>query len=169
MNCSQISKDTSFKDNNVESSTSSVYRHQRGEGGLVTSVRSSANFFCLKETDRLFSCYFFLHSPPEAPRFSTQILFYTMAIPTLKWSARKGAPKTTGDTPIYSDNEGPNPNANDTPTVFTIKHYKWLLQYQQLVQFYLVRGHTYLTRHNADNSLAERASYQRTKMGIILK
>jgi hypothetical protein len=93
---------------------------------------SELNFqiiLCLKETGCLFSCYFFLHFPPEAPRLPTQILFYTMAIPTLKWPARNvapktigewparnSAPKTTGDTPMYSDNEGPNPNANDTPT-----------------------------------------------------
>jgi hypothetical protein len=96
------------------------------------------------------------------------ILFYTMATPTLKWSLIIGATKTTGDTPM-SDNEGPNPNANDTPTFFTIKHYKWILQYQQLFQFYLVHGHTTVTRRNADNSLAEWASYQRSKMGAVDK
>jgi hypothetical protein len=92
-----------------------------------------------------------------------------MATPTLKWPLRIVAPKTTGDTPMFSDNEGPNPNANDTPTFFTIKHYKWLLQYQQLFQFYLVHGHTNITRRNADNSLAEWASYQRSKMGAVDK
>jgi hypothetical protein len=60
-----------------------------------------------------------------------------MANPTLKWPLISGAPKTTGDTPISSDNEGPNPNPNDnnSPTFFIIKHYKWLLQYQQIFQF----------------------------------
>jgi hypothetical protein len=82
-----------------------------------------------------------------------------MATPTLKWPLIIGAPKTTGDTQTFSDNEGPNPNANDTPTFFTIKHYKWLLQYQQLFQFYLVHGHTNVARRNADNSLAEWALY----------
>jgi hypothetical protein len=91
-----------------------------------------------------------------------------MATPTLKWALRIGAPKTTGDT-MFSDNEGPNPNANDTPTCFTIKHYKWLLQYQQLFQFYLVHGHSNVIRRNANNSLAEWASYQRSKMGAVDK
>jgi hypothetical protein len=93
-----------------------------------------------------------------------------MATPILKWPAINGVPKTTGDTPIMSsDNEGPNPDANDTPTFFTIKYYKWLLQYQQLFQCYLVHGHTNITRHNADNYIAEWASYQRYKMGIVNK
>jgi hypothetical protein len=52
---------------------------------------------------------------------------------------------------------------------FTIKHYKWLLQYQQLFQFYLVHGHTNVTRRNVDNSLAEWASYQRYKIGAVDK
>jgi hypothetical protein len=82
-----------------------------------------------------------------------------MATPTLKWPPISGAPKPTGDTPVSSDNEGPNPNANDTPTFFTIKHYKWLLQYHQLFKFYLVHGHINVTRRNADNSLAEWALY----------
>jgi hypothetical protein len=92
-----------------------------------------------------------------------------MATPTLKWPSRNGAPKTTGDTPMSSDNEGPKPNVNDTPTFFTIKHYKWILQYQQIFQFYLVHGHTNATRHNADNSLVEWATYQRSKMRIVNK
>jgi hypothetical protein len=92
-----------------------------------------------------------------------------MTTPTLKWSARKGTPKTTGNTPMSSDNEGPDPNANDAPTFFTIKHYKWLLQYQQLFQFYLFHRHTNATRRNTDNSLVEWASYQRSKMGISNK
>jgi hypothetical protein len=83
-----------------------------------------------------------------------------MATTNLKWAARKGFPKTSDDTPMTSDNEGPSPNANDTPAFFTIKDYKWLLQYQQLFQFYLVHRHTYVTRANVDNSLAEWASYQ---------
>jgi hypothetical protein len=87
-----------------------------------------------------------------------------MATPTLKWPLRIGAPKSTSDNSTFSDNEGSNPNANNTPTFFTINHYKWLLQYQQLFQFYLVHGHTNVTRRNADNSLAEWASYQRSKM-----
>jgi hypothetical protein len=70
---------------------------------------------------------------------------------------------------MSSDNEDPNPDANDTPTCFTINHYKWLLQYQQLFQFYLVHGHTNVTRRNADNSLAEWAPYQRSKMRSIDK
>jgi hypothetical protein len=70
---------------------------------------------------------------------------------------------------MSSNNEGPDPNANDTPTFFTIKHYKWLLQYQQFFQFYLVHGQTNITRHNADNSLAEWASYQRSKIGAVDK
>jgi hypothetical protein len=61
---------------------------------------------------------------------------------------------------MSSINEGPNPNANATPTFFTIKHYKWLLQYQQLFQFYLVSGDTNVTRRNANNYLAEWASYK---------
>jgi hypothetical protein len=127
-------------------------------------------FFGLKETHRLLSCYFFLHFPPKAPEVSSiQILFYTMATPSLKCFARKGASKTSGDTPVSSDNEGTNPNANDAPTFFIIKHYKWILQYQQLFQFYLVNGHTNVTRRNADNSLAEWASYQRSKMGAVGK
>jgi hypothetical protein len=142
---------------------------------MSTPLDSKQNFqiiFCLKETDCLFSCYFFLHFPPEAPRFPTQILFYTMATSsTLKWPARNGAPKTTG--PVSSDNEGPNrnrnPNANNTPTFFTIKHYKWLLQYQQIFQFYLVNRHTNITRRNSDNYLAEWASYQRSKMELVNK
>jgi hypothetical protein len=79
------------------------------------------------------------------------ILYYTVGTPTLKWPVRIGAPKPTGDTPMSSDNKGPNPNANDTPIFFTIKHYKWLLQYQQLFQFYLVHGHSNVTRRNAEN------------------
>jgi hypothetical protein len=59
----------------------------------------------------------------------------------------------------------PNPNANDTPTFFTIKYYKWILQYQQLFQFYLVHGYTNVTKGNAKNSLVEWALYQRSKMG----
>jgi hypothetical protein len=90
----------------------------------------------------------------------TQMLFYTMATPTLKWPARS-APKTTGDTPMSSDNEGPNPNPNDTPTFF----HNQALQFQ----FYLFHGHTNVTRHNANNSLAGWASYQRSKMGIVNK
>jgi hypothetical protein len=58
-----------------------------------------------------------------------------MATPTLKWPLRIGCPKTTGDTPMSSDNEGPNPNAKYTPTFFTIKHYKWLLQYHSSSNF----------------------------------
>jgi hypothetical protein len=92
-----------------------------------------------------------------------------MATPTLKWSLIIDAPKTTGDTPMSSDNDGPNPNANDTPTFFTIKHYKWLLQYHQLFQFYLVHGHTNVTRRNVDNYLVEWALYQRSKMGAVDK
>jgi hypothetical protein len=92
-----------------------------------------------------------------------------MATPTLKWPLRIGAPKTTVDTPMFSDNECPNPNANDTPTFFTIEHCKWLLQYHQLFQFYLVHGHTNVTTRNADNSLAEWASYQRSKMEAVDK
>jgi hypothetical protein len=94
-----------------------------------------------------------------------------MATPTLKWPLRIGAPKSTSDNSTFSDNDGsnPNPNANNTPTFFKIKHYKWLLQYQQLFQFYLVHGHINVTRHNADNSLAEWASYQRSKMVVTDK
>jgi hypothetical protein len=61
------------------------------------------------------------------------------------------------------------PNASDTPTCFTIKHYKWLLQHQQLFQSYLVHGHTTVTRGNVDNSLAEWTSYQRSKMETVGK
>jgi hypothetical protein len=86
------------------------------------------------------------------------------ATPTLKWPLRIGAPRSTSDNSTFSDNDGSNPNANDTSIFFTIKHYRWLLQYQQLFQFYLVHGHTNVTRRNADNSLAEWASYQRSKM-----
>jgi hypothetical protein len=92
-----------------------------------------------------------------------------MATPALKWPLRIGAPKTTGDTPMSSGNEGPNSNANDKPPFFTIKHYKWILQYQQRFQFYLVHGHTNVTRRNADSSLAEWASNQRSKMGAVDK
>jgi hypothetical protein len=89
-----------------------------------------------------------------------------MATSSLKWPLRIGAPKSTSDNPTFSDNEGsnPNPNTNDTPPYFTIKHYKGILQYQQLFQFYLAHGHTNVTRRNADNSLAEWASYQTSKM-----
>ena len=78
-----------------------------------------------------------------------------------------GLPKTSEDSPISSDNEGPTPKPNDTPTFFTIKHYRWLLQYQKLFQFHLVHGHTNVTRANVDNSLAEWASYQRSKMEAV--
>jgi hypothetical protein len=88
-----------------------------------------------------------------------------MVTPTPKWPLKSGAPKTTGDSSMLSDNEGPNPNANNTPTFSTIKHNEWILQYQQLFQFYLVHGHTNINRRNADNSLVEWASYQRSKMG----
>jgi hypothetical protein len=115
-----------------------------------------------------FQVIFSLSSPRRSTAFQPElILFYTMATPYLKWPLTIGAPKTTGDTPIFSDNEGPNPNANNTPTFFTIKHYKWLLQYQQLFQFYLVHGHTNVTRRNADNYLVEWASHQRSKMGAV--
>jgi hypothetical protein len=70
---------------------------------------------------------------------------------------------------MSSDDGGPSPNANDTPTFFTIKHYKYILQYQQLFQFYLVHRHTNVTRRNADTHLSEWASYQRSKMGITNK
>jgi hypothetical protein len=82
-----------------------------------------------------------------------------MATPTLKWPLRIGALKSTRDNSMFSDNEGSNPNANDTPTFLRIKHYKWLLKYQQLFQFYLVHGHTNVTRRSAENLLAEWASY----------
>jgi hypothetical protein len=92
-----------------------------------------------------------------------------MATTSLKWAARKGAPpKKYGYTPMSSENEIPNPNAKDTPSFFTIKHYKWFVQYQQLFQFYLVHGHTNVTRGN-DNSLSEWASYQRSEMGEVVK
>jgi hypothetical protein len=48
-------------------------------------------------------------------------------------------------------------------------NFTWSLQYQQLFQFYLVHGHTNVTRRNADNSLAEWALYQRSKMGDVDK
>jgi hypothetical protein len=78
-------------------------------------------------------------------------------------------PRTYGDTPISSDNEGSNPNTNDIPAFFTTNHYKWLLKYQQLFQFYVVHGHTNVIRVNADNSLVEWVSYQRAKMGAVDK
>jgi hypothetical protein len=88
-----------------------------------------------------FQVIFSFTFPQRSTAFQPElILFYTMATHTLKWPLRIGAPKTTGDSSMFSDNEGPNPNANNTPTFFTIKHYKWLLQYQQLFQFYLVHG-----------------------------
>jgi hypothetical protein len=100
----------------------------------------------------------------RSTQIQTTLVLYTMATPTLKWPLRIGAPKSTSDNSTFSDNEGSNPDTNDTPTFFTIKHCKWLLQYQQLFQFYLVHGHTNVTRRNADNWLAEWASYQRSKM-----
>jgi hypothetical protein len=111
-----------------------------------------------------FQFLFHLLSPEEAPSFRKPFFPLTMATSTLKWPLRIGPPKSTSDNSMFSDNDGSNPNANDTPTFFTIKNYKWLLQYQQLFQFYLVHGHTNVTRRNADNSLAEWASYQRSKM-----
>jgi hypothetical protein len=105
----------------------------------------------------------------RSTQIRTTIILYTMATPTLKWPLRIGAPKSTSDNPTFSDNEGSNPNTNDTPTFFTIKHYKWLLQYQLLFQFYLVHGHTNVTRRNAGNSLAEWASYHISKMGATDK
>jgi hypothetical protein len=117
-----------------------------------------------------FQVLFCFTSPQRSTPFLPElILFYTMATSTLKWPLKIGAPKTTGDTPMSSDNGGPDPKANDTPTCFTIKRYKWLLQYQQLFQFYLVHGHTNVTRRSADNSLVEWASYQRSKMGAVDK
>jgi hypothetical protein len=78
-----------------------------------------------------FQVFFSFAFPQMSTRFQPElVLFYTTATPTLKQPLIIGAPKTTGDTPMSSDNEGPNPNANDTPTFFTIKHYNWLLQYQ---------------------------------------
>jgi hypothetical protein len=45
---------------------------------------------------------------PKHPKFQViQILFYTMATTSLKWAARKGAPKTYGDDPMSYDDEGP--------------------------------------------------------------
>jgi hypothetical protein len=70
---------------------------------------------------------------------------------------------------MSSDAEGPNRDANDIPTFLTINHYKWLLKYQQLFQFYLVQGHTNVTRANANNLLAEWAFYQRSKLGTVDK
>jgi hypothetical protein len=71
---------------------------------------------CPKVTAFLFLSNFLLHFPRRSTPFLPElILFYTMATPTLKWPLRIGAPKTTGDTPMSSDNEGPNPNANYTP------------------------------------------------------
>jgi hypothetical protein len=52
---------------------------------------------------------------------------------------------------------------------FTSKHYKWILQYQQLFQFYPVHGHTNIVRRNDDNSLVKWALYQRSKMGAVDK
>jgi hypothetical protein len=87
-----------------------------------------------------------------------------MATANLKRAPRNGLPKTSRDTPMYSDAEG---NTNDIPTFFTTKHYKWLLKYQQLFQFYGVHGDTNVTRANADNSLAEWASYQTYKLVTV--
>jgi hypothetical protein len=105
----------------------------------------------------------------RSTQIPTTIILYTMETPTLKWPLRIGAPKSTSDNSTFSNNEGSTPNANDTPTFFTLKHYNWLLQYQQLFKFYLVHGHTNVTRRNADNSLAEWASYQRSKMAATDK
>jgi hypothetical protein len=42
------------------------------------------SFLSQTETNRLLSCYFFLHFPPKALVVSMQILFYTMATPLIK-------------------------------------------------------------------------------------
>jgi hypothetical protein len=90
-----------------------------------------------------------------------------MAISNLKWAPINGLPKTTGSAPMYFDAEGPNPITNDIPTFVTTKHYKWLLKYQQLFHFFLVHGHHNAIRSNVDNSLAEWAYYQRSKLGPV--
>jgi hypothetical protein len=70
---------------------------------------------------------------------------------------------------MSSETEPPNPNTNDIPTFFTTKYYNWLLKYQQLFQFYLVHGHTNVTRANAYNSFVGWASYQISKIGTVDK
>jgi hypothetical protein len=54
--------------------------------------------------------------PRRSTQIQTTLILYTMATPTLKWPLRIGAPKSTSDNSTFSDNEGSNPNANDTPT-----------------------------------------------------
>jgi hypothetical protein len=83
----------------------------------------NSNIILSKKTDRLLSCFFILHFSP-APAFSYTIIFYTMATADLKWAPRNGLPKTSGDTPMSSDDEGPNRDTSDIPTFFTTKHYK---------------------------------------------
>jgi hypothetical protein len=127
-------------------------------------IRNKKIIFLSQRNGPFTFLFFFLHFPPEAPTVSTQFLVYTMATPALKGSARKGATKTTGDSPM-SPTPTPMIHQHFPPN----KHRKWLLQYQQLFQFYLVHGRTNVTRLNTDNSLAEWASHQRSKMGIVDK
>jgi hypothetical protein len=125
-------------------------------------TKSSNNYFSQRNGLFYFPVIFSFTFSRRSTQIPTPVLCYTMAPPTLKWPLRIGDPKTTGDTPMSSDNEDPHPHPNPTPTptptFFTIKRCKWLLQYQKLFQFYLVHGHTNVTRRNADNYLAEWAS-----------
>jgi hypothetical protein len=75
----------------------------------------------------------------------------------------------TGIPPCLPTTKVPTPTPMIYQYFFTTKHYKWLLKYQQLFRFYLVQGHSNVTRGNADNSLAEWESYQRSKMGAVYK
>jgi hypothetical protein len=70
-----------------------------------------------------------------------------------------GLPKTSGESFSSSDNDFPD---NSLP-LFTTKEQKWFQKYQMISQFYLVHGHTNVTC-NYDNSLAEWASCQHTKL-----
>jgi hypothetical protein len=75
------------------------------------------------------------------------------------YGPKTGRPKSTGESFASSGNDLPN----DISQLFTTKEQKWFQKYPMLFQFYLVHGHTNAAR-NYGNSLAEWASYQRTKL-----
>jgi hypothetical protein len=71
---------------------------------------------------------------------------------------KMGLTNTTAESFLSSNNDLPN----DISPLFTTNQHKWFQKYQMLFQFYLVHAH--YCNMQLRKSLAERASYQRTKL-----
>jgi hypothetical protein len=121
--------------------------------------------------DRLVSCYLFLHFSPEAPHVSSYThFFYTMATTSLNGLLEKAPPKHMVTPPCLLTMKAPTPMPMIHHTFSQSSITSGCYNTRSSSNFYLVHGHANVTRGNAENSLVEWASYQRSKiMGAVGK